>query len=228
MQRTRAVGVARLAAAVMPLLIVGVLASAPAGVSAQSVAMGGAMGNKALLIIDGAAPRAVAVGDTYRGVKVVSVTVDQVVVERDGKRQTVLLGAAPVSVGGGGGGATGTKIVLTATSGGHFITQGSINGRATQFMVDTGATSVAMGADEARRMGIAFERGERLVGNTANGVVTGYRVTLDTVRIQDVEVHNVEAAVLPQPMPTILLGNSFLTRFQMQRDNDTLTLTKRY
>ena len=195
---------------------------------AQSVAMGGAMGSKALLIIDGGAPKAVAVGDTYRGVKVISVAVDQVVVERDGRRQTVLLGAAPVSVGGSGGGASGTKIVLSAGSGGHFVTQGTINGQAVRFMVDTGATSVAMGADDARRMGIAFEHGERLYGNTANGVVAAYRVTLDSVRIQDVEVHNVEAAVLPQPMPNILLGNSFLSRFQMQRDNDTMVLTKRY
>ena len=118
--------------------------------------------------------------------------------------------------------------MLTAGPGGHFVTQGSINGRATQFMVDTGATSVAMGADEARRMGIKFENGERFYGSTANGVVVGYHISLTSVRIQDVEVYNVDAAVLPQAMPQILLGNSFLTRFQMKRENDVLTLTKRY
>jgi aspartyl protease family protein len=195
---------------------------------AQSVAMSGGMGNKALLVINGGAPKAVAAGETWQGVKVVSVSGDRTVVEVGGVRETILLGGAPVSVAGHGGPVSGTQIVLAASTGGHFVTQGSINGKATQFMVDTGATNVTMGADEARRLGIKFEDGQRFYGNTANGVVMGYRIFLTTVRIQDVEVHNVEAAVLPQPIPQILLGNTFLTRFQMQRDNDTLTLTKRY
>ncbi len=195
---------------------------------AQSVAMTGGMGSKALLVVNGGAPKALAAGDTYQGVKVLSVSADQAAVEVAGKRQTVRLGEAPVSIGGSGGGANGTQIVLSAVSGGHFVTQGQVNGKSTSFMVDTGATSVAMGADEARRMGIKFEDGAKFYGSTANGTVVGYRVSLTSVRIQDVEVFNVEAAVLPMPMPHILLGNSFLTRFQMKRDNDTLTLTKRY
>jgi len=85
-----------------------------------------------------------------------------------------------------------------------------------------------MGQAEARRLGIKFEQGEPYYSSTANGNVEGRRVSLTTVRIQDVEVHNVEAAVLPMSMPYILLGNTFLTRFQMKRDNDTLTLTRRY
>lgn len=201
----------------------------PASAWAQSVAMSGGMGSKALLVVNGGAPKALAAGDTFQGVKVISVTSDQTVVEVGGKRQTIMLGGAPVSIGGNGaGGANGTQIVLSAGPGGHFVTQGSVNGRATQFMVDTGATSVAMGADEARRMGIAFEKGERFYGSTANGTVVGYHVILTSVRIQDVEVFNVEAAVLPQGMPHILLGNSFLTRFQMKRENDMLVLTKRF
>ncbi|RZL01115.1 MAG: TIGR02281 family clan AA aspartic protease [Rubrivivax sp.] len=195
---------------------------------AQSVAMTGGMGSKALLVVDGSPPKAVGVGDTFKGVKVISVTGDKTVVEMKGVRQSVLLGGAPVSVGGGGGNAGGTQIVLSAVSGGHFVSQGTINGRATQFMVDTGATTIAMGAAEAQRMGINYKDGERFQGSTANGVVVGYGIKLASVRIQDVEIFNVEAAVLPQSMPYILLGNSFLSRFQMKRDNDTLTLTKRY
>jgi aspartyl protease family protein len=209
-------------------LVVG-LAVASAGAAAQSVAMTGSMGSKALLVVDGGPPRALAAGDTHAGVKVVSVKADQAVVEISGKRQTVSLGGAPVSVGSsGGGGGGGKQIVLTASSGGHFMTQGSINGRATGFMVDTGATSVAMGADEAKRLGIKFENAERFYSSTANGNVVTYRVQLTSLRIQDVEVNNVDAAVLPSAMPYILLGNSFLSRFQMKRDNDVLTLTRRY
>ena len=196
---------------------------------AQSVAMTGGMGSKALLVVDGSPPKAVGVGDTFKGVKVISVNGDQTVVEMKGVRQTVLLGGAPISVGrSGGGGGTGTQIVLSAASGGHFMSQGTINGKATQFMVDTGATTIAMGVAEAQRMGINYKDGERFQGSTANGIVTGYGVKLASVRIQDVEIFNVDAAVLPHSMPYILLGNSFLSRFQMKRDNDTLTLTKRY
>jgi len=195
---------------------------------AQSVAMTGGMGSKALLVIDGARPKAAGVGETLKGVKVISANSDQTVGEMKGKRQTIMLGGAPISVGGGGGGGGGTQIVLSAVSGGHFMTQGSINGRATQFMVDTGATSVAMGLDDAQRMGIKLQDAQPIRVGTANGVVTAYRVMLNSVRIQDVEIYSVEATVTPQPMPYTLLGNSFLSRFQMKRDNDTLTLTKRY
>ncbi|MBA4108186.1 MAG: TIGR02281 family clan AA aspartic protease [Leptothrix sp. (in: Bacteria)] len=195
---------------------------------AQSVAMTGGMGSKALLVVDGSPPKAVGVGDTFKGVKVISVNSDKTVVEMKGVRHTVVMGGAPVSVGGSGGGGTGNQIVLSAASGGHFMSQGTINGKATQFMVDTGATTIAMGMAEAQRMGIKYEDGQRFQGSTANGVVTGYGIKLASVRIQDVEIFNVDAAVLPQSMPYILLGNSFLSRFQMKRDNDTLTLTKRY
>ena len=57
--------------------------------------------------------------------------------------------------------------------------------------------------------------------------MAAYKASLDVVRIGDVQVYNVDAVVLPQQMPFILLGNSFLTRFQMKRENDRLTLDKR-
>lgn len=201
------------------------LASAPAWT--QSVAMTGSMGSKALLVVNGGAPKALAAGDTHQGVKVLSVAADQASVEVGGKRQTVLLGGAPVSVGGGGGGGQGSQIVLTASSGGHFLTLGNINGRSTQFMVDTGATAVALGPDDARSMGIDVDKAPRVAGSTANGTVWMHRVKLRSVRIQDVEVHDVDAVVVPQAMPHVLLGNSVLNEFQMTRTGDRLVLEKR-
>lgn len=213
----------------IPQILLGVsLSLCACAAMAQSVAMTGGMGSKALLVINGGQPKALAAGDTHQGVKVISVTSDQAVVEVAGRRQTVTLGGAPVSVGGRGGAGGGTEIVLTAGPGGHFVTQGSINGRGTQFVVDTGATMVSMGAAEARRLGISFETGQRMQAHTANGVTTGYRISLSTLRIQDVEVHNVEAAVMPMGMPYILLGNSFLSRFQMKQENGTMTLKRRF
>ncbi len=199
----------------------------PCAALAQSVALQGMLGGKALLIVDGSPPRGVAAGDTHKGVKVLSTQGDEAVVEINGKRHTLRVGDAPASVGGTGG-ARGNRIVLTAGSGGHFITQGAVNGRAVQFMVDTGATAVAMGAAEATRMGLDWKKGQQIRMGTANGVVPAWIVRLDSVRINDVEVHGVEGIVSSQPMPYVLLGNSFLTRFQMKRDNDQMVLERRY
>ena len=194
--------------------------------AAQTVAMSGRLGDKALLMIDGQ-PRTVAVGASVQGVKLVSLSADGSIVEVAGRRYTVPLGGTPASVGGGGGAESGTRIVLTAGPGGHFVANGSINGRAVQFVVDTGATSVAMGQGEAERIGLKYQDGQRGMVNTANGQVTAYRVSLTSVRVGDVTVHGVEAVVVPATMPYVLLGNSFLTRFQMTRMNDVLTLERR-
>jgi len=212
------------------ILMTGLLAAAAVGsAQAQSVSMTGAMGNRALLIIDGAAPKAVAAGETHRGVRVVSVAGGQAVVEMGGQRHTLAIGSGPVAFKGAGGvGGAGSRIVLTAGSGGHFMTAGQINGRAVQFMVDTGATSVALGRPDAERLGIDLARAQPVMMNTANGVSQGWRVTLASVRVQDVELRDVDAAITPTPMPFVLLGNSFLGRFQMKRENETLTLERRY
>ena len=63
--------------------------------------------------------------------------------------------------------------------------------------------------------------------STANGVAQGWRIRLDSVRIGDVEVFGIDAVVTPQPMPYVLLGNSFLGQFQMTRTNDQMVLEKR-
>lgn len=196
---------------------------------AQSVTLAGMVGSKALVIIDGSAPQIIATGDTFQGVKVISTQGDSAVLQIAGKRLTVRVGESPASVGAQAGStASGNKITLRAGSGGHFMAQGSINGKATQFMVDTGATTVAMGAADAKRMGLDYTSGKPVRMNTANGQTLGYMLTLNSVRIGDVDVANVEAIVSPQSMPFVLLGNSFLTRFSMRRDNDQMVLERRY
>ena len=208
--------------------VVAVLLSLLAGAaSAQSVSMSGRLGDKALLMIDGS-PRTVAVGSTVQGVKLVSVTADASVVELGGKRITLPLGGAQVNLGGAASEGGGSRIVLTAGSGGHFVTGGSINGRAVEFVVDTGATTVSMSQADAERIGLKYRDGQRGMASTANGLVPVNRVMLTSVRVGDVQVYNVEALVIPAQMPYVLLGNSFLTRFQMKRENDTMTLTKRF
>jgi aspartyl protease family protein len=194
---------------------------------AQTVSMSGSLGDKALLMIDGT-PRTVATGSTVQGVKLVSVTGNDAVVEIKGKRVTVVMGGAQVSLGGQASSGGGSQIVLTAGSGGHFMTAGGINGKAVRFMVDTGATSVAMSVAEAEHLGLNYRDGQRGYVSTANGNVQVYRVRLAEVRVGDVVVYDIEAMVVPAQMEFILLGNSFLTRFQMKRENETMTLSKRF
>jgi aspartyl protease family protein len=196
--------------------------------AAQTVSMTGAMGGRALLVIDGKAITAGA-GTTVQGVKVISVETDAVVVDVGGQRQTVRLGAVPVHLAEPAQEDRSTgQIILTAGFGGHFQTLGTINGRTVTFMVDTGATTVSMSTSDARRIGLKYEQGQRITLQTANGLVQGWRVILSSVRIAEVEVFDVEGVVAERDMPFVLLGNSFLTRFTMRRENDRLTLERRF
>jgi aspartyl protease family protein len=199
----------------------------PALAAAQSVSMSGSLGDKALLVIDGT-PRTVAAGSSVGGVKVIRVGSSETVIEVGGKRQTLLLGGAQVDLGGAASAGGGSQIVLSAGSGGHFVTSGTINGRSVRFVVDTGATNVAFSEALARSIGIDFSKGQRGIVNTANGQVIAHRVSLREVRIGDVTVYNVDATVVPAPMDMVLLGNSFLSRFQMKREADVMVLEKRY
>lgn len=202
------------------------LCMAPAWAHAQAVALAGMLGSKALLVVDANPPKALAAGETFQGVKVVALTRDEATVEVGGTRRTLRLGEAPVSVGPRGG--SGKRIVLVADSRGHFINSGTINGRVMQYMVDTGASTVAIGRTDAERLGLNYQAGEPVRMNTANGVAQGWRLRLDSVRLGDVEVLGVEAIVTPQAMPYVLLGNTFLTQFQMTRVNDQMVLEKRH
>jgi aspartyl protease family protein len=162
------------------------------------------------------------------GVRLVSVTRNDAIVEVKGKRVALRLGDAQVNLGGKASAGGGKQIVLTAQSGGHFYAPGTINGKAVRFVVDTGATLVALDQYEADRLGIDWKSGRRGMSRTANGDTPIFRTTLPSVRIGDVQVYDVEAVVSPSPMPYILLGNSYLSRFQMKRENDVMTLDLRY
>jgi aspartyl protease family protein len=193
--------------------------------AAQGVALAGQMGTRALLVIDGQ-PVTLGVGETARGVRLLQLGDGTASVERGGVVSTLRTGAAPVAP--GGPVASGAReVVIPVGAGGHFVTGGSINGRPVRFMVDTGATLVALGRGEAERLGIDLRRAERTLSQTAGGVVPVWRVTLASVKVGDVELFNVPGVVVPAEMPQVLLGNSFLSRLQMRRDNDLLRLELR-
>ena len=203
------------------VLLAALFAAFPA--AAQNVSLQGMMGSKALLVINGGRPRALAPGESAQGVKVISTGADQAVVLADGKQLTLRVGATPVNVSGAGN----SRIVLTADARGHFVTGGSINGKTVEFMVDTGATALAIGHAEADRIGLDYQSGRPVGLRTANGIVRGWQSHVDKVRVGNVTVHNVETVVTPIPMPFVLLGNSFLNHFSMRREGSQMTLEKR-
>ncbi len=213
--------------ATLRTVLMAVLAVAAASSAAQTVTLNGQLGNQqAILVIDGEA-RAVAVGAEVRGVRLLSLSAGRAEVDVNGVRRSLVLGAGAVRAQGDASGSGAASIVMTANGDGHFITQGKINGNAVTFMVDTGATVVSIGQADADRLGINYKNAPRGFANTANGRIPVSSVTLSSVRVGDVEVANVEAIVMPSQLAHVLLGNSFLTRFQMKRDNDTLRLEKK-
>lgn len=202
---------------------------------AQTVALAGTMGaGRALLVIDGQ-PQVLAVGGSARGVTLQRLGDGEAQVAVGGERLVLRLGASPVRLAPGGTGAAtgagaggdGRTVVLPMGPGGHFQAQGAINGRSVRFIVDTGATTVALSQAEAERIGLDWRRGQPQRTQTANGTVPVHALTLDSVRIGSVELANVAAVVVPADMPAVLLGNSVLNRFTMLRQNDVMRLEKK-
>lgn len=196
----------------------------PLVVAAQTVALAGVLGSKALLVVNGGAPRALTPGESHEGVRLTTLQGDTAQVEVAGERRTLRLGEAPVSV---GARSSSRKVVLSADARGHFISLGQINGRTMQYLVDTGASTVAIGIADAERMGLDYRQGQRVHVGTANGIAQGWRVVLDTLRLGEVEVRGIEAVVTPQAMPFVLLGNNVLSEFKMTRTQDQMVLEKR-
>ena len=192
------------------------------------MALAGLLPNRAVIVVNGGNPRTLAVGSkTADGVRLLAVEDGAAVFEIDGKKQRLVLGDHAVSSGASGGGAA--AVTLTADGRGQFLGQGTINGAAMRFMVDTGATYVALSAIDAARAGIDYRgKGQPGMTGTANGVIRSWKVPGNTVRLGDITLHEVDVAVSESGMPFALLGMSFLNRLEMKRDGDTMTLKKRY
>lgn len=194
---------------------------------AQSVALSGVMGERALLVIDGGAPQVLATGESRQGVTLIGTDGETAVIELGGQRQTLRVGENPVSVAGHGSGAN-PRVTLHAGTGGHFTGTAQFNGVTLPFVIDTGASNVVMSTEQAERIGLDYRSGLRGAVTTANGTVPAWQVHLNSVRLGEVEIFNVAVTVVPAGAPVVLLGNSFLGRFQMRQENDQLVLEKRF
>ena len=122
-----------------------------------------------------------------------------------------------------------TSTIIAINPAGQYLAQGSINGQPIEFLVDTGATAIAMNTRAARRLGIDFAAGKPGMVSTAGGMVKSYGVMLDTVKVGDIEVKHVRAAVLEGVYPThVLLGMTFLGKVKIVESAGMMELTKKY
>jgi len=193
---------------------------------AADVSMIGVIGDKAaVLALDGGNPKTVKVGQTWNGIKVIGVKGDFATIEMDGKRRVLQRG---MHYRGAAAASDRQSVTLAADSRGHFFMDGSINGNPVRFIVDTGATVVALPASEAVRLGLDYRKGERAMTNTAGGPVEAFRVRLDRVSAGDIELTGVDAVVIERGLHVTLLGMSFLNRLEMKRDGHTMTLIRRF
>jgi aspartyl protease family protein len=182
--------------------------------------------DKAMLSIDKGKPRTMRAGETVDGVTLVSADSEGAVVSIKGRKQRLRIGEGAYSTATVDPGRATTTLI--ADRSGHFMTLGSINGASVRFMVDTGATMVSMGVDDARRAGVNYLKGRPGYAQTANGVAAVYHVKLDSVKVGGITLSNVDGLVHESPMSVVLLGMSFLGKLDMVNQGDSLTLTRRY
>jgi aspartyl protease family protein len=194
---------------------------------ATEVNVVGLFPGKALVSINGGAPRSLAVGQkTPEGVVLVSTAGDSATFDVDGKRRSLRMGEAYRAAPSAGSGDT---VILSPDSQGHYQTVGAINGRSVQFLVDTGASIIWFSADLATRLGVSWQKGETFTVQTAGGPKQAWRVLLPSVRVGGITLENVEAAVGEGAGvgDTVLLGQTFLSRLSMMRDGNRLILSRK-
>lgn len=202
------------------------LLAAAANASATDVSLVGLYGRKALVVIDGGRPQSIEVGSGTADVKLLSVENGAATFEVEGQRRRLTVGQATVSS--GRDDQAGSTTTLMADPNGHFFAVGTVNGAPMRFLVDTGATVVSLGKADAVRANVNYQNGRPGMTMTANGPVRVWRVTLNSVRVGEVVLNQVEASVHEHDLPIALLGMSFLNRMEMKREGPAMTLKKRY
>ena len=195
-------------------------------IQAADILVLGLFKDMAILRVDGKQYKLRTGEASPEGIKLISADSEQAVLEIDGRRETYLLGShisatfsAPEKAG-----------AMIRPVNGMYQVSGFINRQPVDFLVDTGASSIAINANQARKLGINFRyEGEEGYSSTASGYARIYKLKLDSVQIGDIVINNVEAAVLEGDFPTTaLLGMSFLNRVNIKRDGELMVLEKKW
>lgn len=182
--------------------------------------------NRAVVRADGG-EKLMRVGETTRaGVTLVSANAKEAVVRYRDRRYTLNLSNRVAS---SFEKVEQRQISVPADKRGQYHVGGTINGNYISFLVDTGASVIAISSQQADRLGLDYRSGKKGVVETAQGRVSSFFFTIDEVDIGGLVAHNVEAAVISGSYPTeILLGMSYLREVAVAEENGVLSLTKRY
>lgn len=182
---------------------------------------------KAMVRIDGRT-RMLANGQTSpEGVKLVQADANQATLVIDAK--TVVLGLDGAIQSTFSARPEGRSLKLAPGENGHYFVDGLVNGNAVPFMVDTGASVVAINKHVARKIGLLYRTdGREGRIETASGLVRAYYLKFATVKIRSLELRDVDGVVVDGDFPTVaLLGQSFLNRFDMRREGVLLELKEK-
>lgn len=207
------------------LLLLFLLLANTHAIAIEKIAISGLFKDKAIVEIDG--KRRILKKDipSPEGVILRESNSEFAVLEINGVKKEYGLGS---HIGGDFSVAQDTRIVTIAPDAyNDYLVNGSINGFQLRFIVDTGATLVTLNRNVARRIGISYRlEGRKEKFNTASGAEDFYIVNLKQVKVGDIVLKNVQAAVSDNDFPiTVLLGNSFLSRINMQRKGKIMQLS---
>jgi len=116
------------------------------------------------------------------------------------------------------------EITLKQNRQGHYVATGQINKQTVEFLLDTGATNVAIPEHLAKRLNL--EKGAAHDTITANGTSKSFMTTLDTISLGDIEMHNVPASISEgMQFDEVLLGMSFLKHLKLSQQGKILTIS---
>ncbi len=208
------------------LIMAGLLLSSHVSAETQ-VNIVGLFSNMAVLMVNGGKPKTLSIGQSIDGVKLLAADSQSATLLIEGKTKKLGMGQAPSM--GDNAASSNPSVTLYADAQGHFLSECKINGAPLRFLLDTGATSVALNSGDAKFAKIDYKRGEPVQVSTANGVVTAYRITIASLQIGGITLNQVQGSVLEGGSPSVvLLGMSALNRLEMKRQDIMLTLTKKY
>lgn len=163
---------------------------------------------------------------TPEGVTLISANSSQAILEVAGKRGVFELNNR---VGGVYSAPAEMPVVSIWPTNGMYLTSGTVNGFTVDFVVDTGASVIALNSETAKRLGLNYLDAKQISVRTASRVEQAYSLQLESVQLGDISLNNVAAVVIDGPEPQrALLGMSFLNAFDIERKGERMDLRRKF